>query len=92
MAYDYAGPWSPATSDQANLFPSEDDQASTPFNTKDAVNYYLGQGVDASKIVLGIPVYGRSFENTDGLGHPYTGIGGGTWEAGIYDYKSLPLP
>ena len=90
MAYDYAGPWSTVTSHQANLFFT--DAESTPFSTQSAVEYYLSQGIPASKIVLGMPVYGRAFDHSKGIGTPFSGVRKGTWEAGIYDFKELPLP
>jgi chitinase len=91
MAWDYAGSWSTLAANQANLFPSASNPGATPFDTQTAIGYYLSQGIDSNKLVLGMPVYGRSFCATDGLGKLFNGTGNGTWEAGVYDFKDLPL-
>ena len=91
MAYNYVLDGSSVAGDQANLFPSTTDPASTPVNTRDVVSDYIASGVTQSKIILGMPLFGQSFASTDGLGKPYSGVGTGNWEAGIYDFKALPL-
>ncbi|CAG8596736.1 691_t:CDS:2 [Funneliformis mosseae] len=83
MAYDFRGSWSSKTGHQSNLY-------GVDLSTDKAVRYYIDQGVDNDKIVIGMPMYGRAFQNTNGLDSPYNGIGEGTWEQGVYDYKTLP--
>ncbi|KAL4791133.1 glycoside hydrolase superfamily [Aspergillus venezuelensis] len=92
MAYDYAGGVDNTTSHTANVFPSCSKPMSTKFNTDQAVSHFTSRGVNSEKIVLGMPLYGRLFLNTNGPGESFTGTGPVSWEDGVWDYKALPLP
>ncbi|EGY23441.1 chitinase [Verticillium dahliae VdLs.17] len=92
MGYDYSGSWNSYAAHQANLYPNSMNKTTTPFSTDEAITGYLKAGVPASQIALGMPTYGRAFQNTNGLGRPFSGIGGGSWENGVWDYKALPRP
>ncbi|KAK4178635.1 family 18 putative glycoside hydrolase [Triangularia setosa] len=92
MAYDYAGSWDSTSGHQSNIFLNTANPAATKFSTEKAVSDYVAKGVSPNKIVLGLPLYGRGFEATSGPGKPYSGIGEGSAQAGIWLYKDLPRP
>lgn len=92
MAYDYAGSWDSTAGHGSNLFPDLSNPESTKFNTDGAVRYYIEHGIPPSKLVIGMPLYGRAFAATEGPGRPFSGGGEGSHEPGIWDYKVLPRP
>lgn len=85
MTYDFSGAWDSAANAQANLWGS-------PLSVQRTVEYYCKHGTKAHKLVVGIPLYGRGFDGTQGPGAPYARAAPGSLEAGVYSYKELPLP
>ncbi|KAF0714528.1 Aste57867_3829 [Aphanomyces stellatus] len=95
MTYDLAGSWSTYTDHQANLYADPNHPKGLVYSVDGAIQDYLKGGCPANKIVMGIPAYGRSFENTNGLYGNFTAPTKGSWVtgsdgAGIWDYKALP--
>jgi len=94
MNYDFKGSWSSELGHQTNMYPSTMTQDTT-LSVETAVNLLLGQGVNSTKLVLGVAKYGRGWKNISGASeaNPFDGQGGGaisgTWEAGILDYKDI---
>lgn len=92
MCYDFAGSWDSTAGHMSNVFPSSSTPNSTPFSADAAISAYISAGVKPNKIIFGLPLYGRAFENTQGPGAPFQGVGEGSWENGVLDYKALPQP
>jgi chitinase len=89
QGYDFAGGWDPVTGHQSNLYSTPQ----TQFSLDLAVDTYLGQGAPASKIVVGIPFYGRGWTGVgsanNGLFQPASGPARGTYEDGVDDYEKV---
>uniref|UniRef100_A0A182NNJ9 chitinase n=1 Tax=Anopheles dirus TaxID=7168 RepID=A0A182NNJ9_9DIPT len=81
MAYDFNGAWNSFTGHNAPLFagPSDQNDFQRLLNVDHSINYWLQQGAPASKLVLGVPAYGRTFTLSDaalnGLRAPSEGPG-----------------
>lgn len=81
MTYDFHGGWDNKTAHNAPLHPLPGATGIDLEYTVDyAVDYWIKLGADPHKLVLGIPLYGRSFtlasSANSGIGAPVTGKGG----------------
>ena len=65
------------------------------YSLEEAADFYIGRGVPASKILVGVAFYSRGFGNTDGIGKPSSG-GSPDFEfaeeMGVVPYRMLPRP
>ncbi|XP_066157317.1 probable chitinase 10 [Euwallacea fornicatus] len=78
MTYDYHGQWDKVTGHVAPMYTHPDDIDAT-FNANFTINYWIKQGAERKKIVMGMPLYGQSFSLADtkdnGLNAPTYGGG-----------------
>ncbi|KAI1455695.1 glycoside hydrolase family 18 protein [Annulohypoxylon moriforme] len=92
MAYDYSGSWDTVSGHQANVFEYKTDPTAKKLSTDDAIDHYISRGIHPRKILMGMPLYGRSFEGTSGIGQNYSSVGEGGPQPGVWYYKDLPKP
>ncbi|MGJ5753336.1 chitinase (glycosyl hydrolase family 18) [Streptomyces puniciscabiei] len=92
MSYDFFGAWD-AQGPTAPHSPltSYSGIPKAGFDTADAIAKYKSVGVPASKLLIGIGLYGRGWTGVtqDAPGGTATGPAAGTYEQGIEDYKVL---
>lgn len=59
------------------------------FNVETAVEGHLEAGIPSEKLVMGMPMYGRSWEDCNGEYTECSGPSEGTWEDGVLDYDHI---
>lgn len=100
MTYDFNGAWDPTTGHNAPLYPGNTDisPAQRQRNVDASINYWLSQGAPRHKLVLGIPIFGRTFtlsnSSNNVLGAAASGPGQPgqyTDEAGFLAYNEVLL-
>jgi len=93
MTYDYHGTWDSTTNFNAPLFRTANDPADAALNADATVQRYLAEGVPASKLVMGVPFYGRGWTGVadvdHGLYQSAAGSAPGTYEAGSFEYNDI---
>jgi chitinase len=95
MSYDFAGPWSKTSGHNAPLFadPANPSSEAVRNTVTAAVFRHLDAGVPPEKLLLGLPLYGRTwracYPRYDGEYQECSGPAKGTWEDGVIDYQDI---
>ncbi|XP_053686881.1 acidic mammalian chitinase-like [Sabethes cyaneus] len=98
MEYDFHGSYDGVTGENAPLTagPADVTPQQKELNVMNSVEYWLSEGAPASKLNLGMPLYGRTFTltnaNVNGVGKPTSGAGQAgpyTAEAGFLGYNEI---
>ncbi|QAT90304.1 chitinase [Spodoptera exempta nucleopolyhedrovirus] len=95
MTYDFKGAWSNTDLGHQTALFAPTWRPDEPYCADRAVEAMLNQNVPASKIAIGIAMYGRGWTGvvSDNENIPFLGVGtgpvSGTWEAGVVDYRQI---
>lgn len=90
MTYDFHGSWEGNADHHSKLYNDPDN-----FDAAQAVTYWINNGALANKLVLGVPLYGRSFTlSTEQIQPPAPASGGGnvgpiTQDVGFLSYLEI---
>ncbi|GBP04526.1 Chitinase A [Eumeta japonica] len=95
MSYDFKGAWSNTTLGHQTPLYAPKWAPDETYTTDFGVDFLLAQGVQPSKIVVGVAMYGRGWTGvqnyTDNI--PFTGNATGpvkgTWQDGVVDYREI---
>lgn len=94
MAYDLHGPWDPHTGFNAPLCAPSGDPARCRGSVDGGISAWLGRGVPAEKLVLGMPLYGYIYQDVSGRGSGlfsgFTGARSVPWDRVESEYLSDP--
>lgn len=93
MTYDLHGPWQPSKDVTNHLSGLQHNEMGHPkLNVESIINHYLSKNIPSNKLVLGIPLYGRSYTcinpTVTGLFSKYIAKGSGN-PPGVHIYSSL---
>lgn len=97
MSYDLHGSWEPVTGNNAPLYASPSETGAAAYlNVDSSISYWLEKGVPSEKIIMGVPLYGRTWtlrnQYYTGVGAPATGAGEKgpyTQEPGMLGYSEV---
>lgn len=93
QGYDMHGTWEDVTNHQSALFAPEGEPQQPDFTVDRAVTALIDRGAPPSKIVMGVPFYGRGWTGVPnvnrGLFQKAAGPAPGSAEAGYEDYRNL---
>jgi chitinase len=93
QGYDFHGAWDPITNHQSAISTPAGQPLLPDFTVERAIDGWIARGAPPSKLVLGLPFYGRGWtgvtDAANGLFQPATGPAPATFEAGYEDYKKL---